>query len=166
MSLIVEMSLGALDKCIDEYEVLEASDTEYPEAKCVDVTHKNAIDYFKEWYYLNGALPEVQDCCIEDINECMEKYEVTPLDKFVDESLDNMDYKEHHKRFFDVGDFICSLMWEGYCVFINQGGNYKELTVSDINKDLVWMYSKYTDEGAKYICETEYNMWIVKEKVE
>lgn len=165
MSLIVEKALGDLQKCIDEYEVLEASDTEYPEAKCVDVTHKNAIDYFKEWYYLNVALPEVQDCCIEDINECMEKYEVTPLDEFVDEYLDTMDYKEHHKRFFDLEEFLNTLMWEGYSVFVNQGGNYKGIVEKEIN-DYVYITEKYVNGENKYYCKTGYNMWIVKEKVE
>lgn len=158
MSVNVEMSLGALDK----YEVLEASDTEYPEAKCVDVTHKDAIDYFKEWYYLNVALPEVEDCAVQDIYECMDQYEVHFLDDFIDEYLDNTDYKEHQKKYFDVESFVYDLMnKDGYSVYINKGGDYQDLDNKEIS-DYVYITEQYYNNKIKYICKTEYNMFILK----
>ena len=110
----------------------------------------NKIDYFLNFYRMEVA---------DDINGFKdEDVVVYLLTKFVDNFLYGNDYTDIQTRFFDVIYFIQTCMDEGYDVYINKGGNYKELTQKEITLDYIYM--PLFDGRAK--CMTEYDMFIVK----
>jgi hypothetical protein len=62
---------------------------------------------FKKWFYLNAAYPEVEDCVVEDIEECLNRFDINELTNFVDEYLDDR-YPERlgdYRRFFNPAKF-------------------------------------------------------------
>lgn len=118
--------------------------------ECPHTPKMKKIDYFLNFYRMEKA-DNINDFEDDDI-------EVQLLNKFVDNFLYENDYTNIQTRFFDVIYFIQTCMDDGYDVYINKGGIYKELNQKEIALDYVWM----TQFDGRAKCMTEYDMFIVK----
>ena len=149
--------LKKIDNVLDEYAeskkwlYLDAAHLEVEEGAVENKMSNNKINYFLHWYRL-WVSDNINDFKDED-------YEVNLLEDFIDEYLDNNNYTNTQKKFFDVEYFIQSCMDDGYDVYVNKGGQYIELSQKEIKYDYIWMT---TLNDGKTICKTDYDMFIIK----
>ena len=147
---------------VDTNDIMTKIDAVLKEA---GVEYSDNIDDFKKWYYIyeinenkDDDADEFPDATEEEVTEAMEDYQVSELDEFVEEFLDNSDFSDPARRYFHVANFVEDLIeCDGYCIFryallSTFPKKFKGfLEINRIDEKTIWM-----DEGGCCTLDTYY----------
>jgi RNase H-fold protein (predicted Holliday junction resolvase) len=121
---------------------------------------------FKTWYYQTQAKEMLgENPSADTIVKCINEWEISQLDDFVDDYHMNEDYTEHQKRFFNCETFCNALMGEDELRIFKYDEHldtYEEIT--EITRDHIGMELIYNKNDTRtYQCDTDGKFFIIKD---
>jgi len=125
------------------------------------------VEDFKKWFYIydinENEDDDTADATEREVREKMISYEVSELQEFVEEALDNSDFSDKARRYFHPVNFTQDLMdLDGYRIFKFTKSNYPVkkfkafVEINCMDEKQIWM-----DEMSCCTCDTYY---IIKEQ--
>jgi hypothetical protein len=124
---------------------------------------------FKMWYYMYVVCEDSDTGVLkEEVEDGLKDYEVQELSDFIDNYLDNNNYSNQQKRFFDCAEFCNALMDEdGYEIYwkpkaTKEFSGFEES--GDLYNETVHMTTEWDirDERVS-TCRTTVNYYIIKQ---